>query len=269
MMMDFKFMKSLNYVDFVGTVNQTNVPPGSLVTINEWLRNSDICPDSKILEIACSTGFNLRELTHRSGAGGIGIDISEPSILTARRNQKLLNNLEVEYIHGDAYEYSFKTNFTHIVAGAALGFFDDKPKIIKRVVSLLLDRGHLLVSPFYVHSTIPEKLLMEAKKVLGIFPTQIEYKDVTKVYEGFSLIHESRKNIIPSSPDEIRHYCSSTIDRFSEENPEISGECIEVAYNRMLEIRNITNELRKYQSYSVMVFELDKNTYPRRFVEVF
>ena len=48
------------YIEFVGFINQWNVLPGAYVTLSKWARFSNLTKTSKILEIACTSGFSSK-----------------------------------------------------------------------------------------------------------------------------------------------------------------------------------------------------------------
>jgi len=62
-----EFIKQLSYTDFVGFVNQWNVLPGSYSTLSKWANYSRMDKNSRLLEVACTTGFSSRELATLAG----------------------------------------------------------------------------------------------------------------------------------------------------------------------------------------------------------
>jgi len=77
-------IKTMNYPDFIGTLGLENISLAGDFTVDYWISKSNINEKSKILEIACSTGFNLRYCILKTGAMGIGIDTSRASINCAQ-----------------------------------------------------------------------------------------------------------------------------------------------------------------------------------------
>ena len=75
-----EFIKQLSYTDFVGFINQWNVLPGSYSTLSKWAVYSKMNKNSRLLEVACTTGFSSRELATLTGCSGEGFDLSEGSI---------------------------------------------------------------------------------------------------------------------------------------------------------------------------------------------
>lgn len=122
-------ISNCSYTDFVGLVNQWNVLPGSYSTLSKWATYSGLNRKSKILEVACTTGFSSRELALMTGCSGVAFDISEKSVQMAQYNKKqYAPNIRIKYLCANGYEYQQDTPATHIIFGAALRFFPDPKK---------------------------------------------------------------------------------------------------------------------------------------------
>ena len=78
----------MSYTEFISFAHQWNIPPGSFVTLNEWLVFSHIDKSSRVLEIACTTGFSSREIARITGCESVGIDICPTSVDRAKFNKK-------------------------------------------------------------------------------------------------------------------------------------------------------------------------------------
>jgi SAM-dependent methyltransferase len=263
-------LKALSYTDFVGYINQWNVLPGSYSTLSKWQNYSHLNQNSRLLEVACTTGFSSRELAKTSGCQGVGIDISKKSIEAAKNNlQEYAPEVKIDYFHQDAYTFRPTQKFSHIAVGASLKFFPDPKKMFDLCVSWLNDGGFLLASPFYVNKKIPTSLVSEFEKIFNISPTQVPYKEIMALYQPLEIIFEERNDLIPETEDELKYYCNSTISRICQtqniEDPNIK----EVIYQRLYDIKRMSNLLRPYQGYTVLVLRYEKNVYPNRFVELF
>lgn len=269
--MTIEEIKNLSYTDFVGLVNQWNVVPGAYDTINRWALFGRVNEDSKILELACTTGFSSRELALLTRCSAAGIDLSAASIEKAQSNHKLYApKTDLNYFAEDAYKYQPQGSFSHLVIGAALRFFPDPKKLLEKYIPFLDDTAYILSAEFYVDKTIPQELLEKAHSVFNIYPTNISYKAVMEVYQGLELFYEHRTRPIPETEKELEYYCSSTIDRTVAHNPELNTpEIRKVMFDRLFEIKEMSNLLRPYQSYSVLVHRYRKQIYPSRFVELF
>lgn len=264
-------LKKMPYTEFISFAHQWNIPPGSFVTLNEWAIFSRINKDSRILEIASTTGFSSREIARITGCSAVGIDICSSSVERAQFNHQLYaKNLDLEYICMDACDYKSEKKFTHIILGAALGFFENPEKMINNLKELLEDDGMILVSPYYLKGDkLPKDLIEKTKKVIEINPTNFDYYEAIKPYENFEVLYENRKEIIPETEEQMEKYSRETINTACKFHNITDEEIIEYMYQRMYEIKNICNELHKYFGYSVIVLRYRKNIYPNRYVELF
>jgi SAM-dependent methyltransferase len=265
-----KFIDSISYTDFVGLINQWNVLPGSFNTLSKWARFSGLDKKSRLLEVACTTGFSSRELALLSGCSGEGFDISQNSIKMANYNKRhYAPDIKMSYTVADGYEYESQKRFTHIVVGASLGFFSDPKKMLLRCVDMLEDGGFILASPFYVTKPIPKKLVKTARDIFDFTPTVISYKEIIKMYETLEILFEERNNAIEETKEELNYYCSCTTKRACGMLGTGSKDVYDAIYRRLYKIKKMSNDLRPYQGYSVLVLRYRKDTYPDRFVELF
>ncbi|CCO44994.1 conserved hypothetical protein [Vibrio nigripulchritudo SOn1] len=261
---------SLSYTDFIAFVNQTNVPPGSHSTLTRWIVNSDISESSRLIEFASTTGFSTLNICKKTGSTGLGIDISSQSVNTANLNaQKMGLAHRVRFEHSDATNHMLSGGFTHVIFGAALQFFPSPKKMLLHSLNAFDQQGKVLASPFYTMKDVPESLIIEAESVFGITPTNVRYKDVMNIYEGLRVEYEDRLDIIQESESELEHYCRSTIDRFKNNSNSSNIEVEEACFDRLMSIRVMSNILREYQKYSVLVLGYESEEYPSRYVELF
>ena len=265
-----EYIKGLSYTDFIGLINQWNVLPGSYVTLSKWACFSRLNKNSRLLEIACTTGFSSRELALLSGCGGEGFDLSEKSIKMATYNkEQYAPKIDFLYSVADGYRYKSDRPFTHIVVGASLGFFPDPAKMLERCINMLEDGGYILASPFYVTKRPPQVLVERAQKIFGITPTGISYKEIMKSYNKLEIIFEERNSLVQETKEELNYYCRCTIDRACKMLNIIDQKVYGAMYKRLYDIKKMSNDLRPYQMYSVLVLRYRKDVYPNRFVELF
>jgi SAM-dependent methyltransferase len=264
------YIQKLSYTDFVGFVNQWNVLPGSYSTLSKWAVHSRMDKNSHLLEIACTTGFSSRELALLTGCGGEGFDLSVSSIAMANYNKAhYAPNIDFSYKVADGYKYKSLSKFSHIVVGASLQFFPYPEKMFNHCVEMLKDGGYMLVSPYYVTKSIPKHLVKRAQKIFGITPTNISYKKIMESYNKLEIIYEDRNELIPETKEELDYYCKSTIDRACIIRSINNQKIYNVMYKRLYDIKKMSNNLRPYQKYGVLVFRYRKSVYPNRYVELF
>jgi SAM-dependent methyltransferase len=263
-------IEKMPYVDFVGFVNQWNVLPGAYSTLSKWKIFSGMNEKSKILEIACTTGFSSRELACMSKCCGKAFGISEKSVEAAIENKKkYAPDINIDYFTEDGYKFKSADKFTHIIIGASLKFFPNPEEILKICFDHLEDGGFVLASPFYVVSPIPQELLTEFKRIFGIMPTTELYKEIMKIYRGIEIIFEEKNSIEQETEDELKHYCESTISRVCQEKNITDKTLYDAMYKKLMGIKMMSNKLRPYQGYSVLVLRYRKAIYPRRYIELF
>lgn len=265
-----EIINQLSYTDFIGLVNQWNVLPGAYSTLSKWIQYSKIDKSSNILEVACTTGFSSREIADMTKCTGVGIDISGSSIEQAKYNLKQYSpNSKIQYIHIDGYEFEPQEKFSHIIFGAALRFFPNPEKMLRKSISMLNDGGYILSSEFYVKKPIPQTLANKAKTIFGINITQVGYKEVMKIYEGLEIIYEDKNDLTPETKEELYHYCKSTIDRAVKRLEISNNNLYSAMFNRLFAIKDMSNQLRPYQQYNVLVCRYRSLVYPNRFIELF
>lgn len=263
-------INALSYTDFVGLLNQWNVPPGSLSTISKWRVFSNLNASSNLLEVACTTGFSSRELALSSQCKATGVDVSEMSIKAAQKNKVgYAANANLEYYVHDGCTFKGENKYSHVVIGAALKFFPEPQKLVSHIISLMDDEGYLLASPFYINEPIPADLVERFRGVFGIRPTTEGYKDVMQLYKGWEVIYQDHMDIYPETESELEHYCDGTVKRQLKEDGVTSNEIFDVCYKRLLEIKHMSNLLRPYQKYTTLVLRYRKSIYPDRYIELF
>lgn len=264
-----EFLAECPYTTFVGAINQWNVPPGAYDTLSRWRIFGSVDSDSDLLEIACTTGFSSRELARLSGCRAQGVDISHASIQMAKYNRMRYGPENVEYEAQDAMVQPEVGSYTHIVVGAAGRFFEDEAAMVDRCTQLLRDEGMLLASPFFAQREVPAELIQQCHEVFGIEITTQPYEEVLRPYRGFEVLYEQRMQLRPEQSWELDHYVESTVQRFSSSAGVTDAETLRVVRQRLHRIREMSNRLREFQAYAVLVLGYRTLVYPDRFVERF
>lgn len=265
-----KDIRAMSYTDFVGWINQWNVLPGAFNTLNKWRVFGSVGSTSQVLEVACTTGFSLRELSKIAGCSGLGFDISKLSVEAANKNKEIYApQSNISYIHSDGYEFNTDKKFSHVIFGAALRFFPDPDRMLQRTLGFLNDQARILSTEFYTVKDIPQDLIREAESIFGITPTTVPYKEVMKVYKGLDVLYEEKNAIEQETDEELDHYVTSTVERACEEMAISDTEVRDEMYKRLMQIKVMSNKLRPFQNYNVLVLRYNKDTYPARYVELF
>lgn len=261
---------TMSYTDFVALINQWNVPPGSLSTINEWSVFGHVDRSSTVLEIACTTGFSSRELARLTNCTALGVDISAASIEAAKFNAEYYGKgLQLHYQCGDATAYQPEQKLTHVILGASLGFFNDPHGMLRRICSFFDQTGYILASPYFSKGTMPEQVKKDCRRVIGIEPTITPYEEIRDFYQDYETVYESRKDIVLETEQQMRKYTADTVTRACELRKIESDSLYQAMFNRLYEIKAVSNEIHRYQGYSVLVLRYMKSVFPNRFVEYF
>lgn len=268
-----ELIKSMSYPDFVGLLNQWNTPPGAYTSLMKLATFSNINKKSVILEVGCSTGFSSREIANIYKCKGEAFDLSRKSIEMAIYNKNSYSkNIKIDYSVADGYTFKTKNKFTHIMVGGNLKFFPDSSKMLSRCIDMLVDGGYILATPYYGIKTIPKKLAKRMHDVIGIKLDKSfddSYKEIMKLYNKFEIIYEEKNDLTLETKEEINSYCNSVVDRACEINKIKDTEIKRAIFSRLLEIRQVINQSRKYQKYCVLVLRYRKKIYPNRYVALF
>ncbi|MEY9948370.1 class I SAM-dependent methyltransferase [Kitasatospora sp. GAS1066B] len=261
---------SASYPDFVAMINQTNVMPGAHTTISTWALHARIDRDSSVLDVACTTGFTSRELARLTGCTATGFDLNQDSVALARYNHHTLDPaLHLTYVQADGTTYQPGRTFSHIAVGAALGFFPDPPAMATRLLGFLNNGGYLLAAPFWAEDPLPEHAAAVRRDVFGITSPMETREQALALFAGLDVLHQNDHQLNPELDDAIEHYCASTIDRACAQadirDPAVRNAMID----RLRQVKQATNTLRRHQQYTVLVLRHDARTYPNRYVELF
>ena len=116
---------------------------------------------------------------------------------------------------------------------------------------------------------MPDNLIERAQKIFQITPTSVPYKEIMKLYNKLEIIFEERNNLVQETEEELNYYCKSTIGRTCEMLKIDDADIYKAMYERLYDVKKMSNDLRPYQMYSILVLRYRKSTYPNRFVELF
>jgi SAM-dependent methyltransferase len=165
-------VRELAYADLVALGPVDNTPPGGAATVDSWIRHATIGPESRILDLACSTGFSSRRIAGLTGARAVGIDIAERPVLEARArsdSQGLAG--ACRYLTADAARMPFEdASFSHVVAGCTFAFIADREAALDEAARVLEPGGRLCIATFAYARTPPASMLDAVERELGFRP---------------------------------------------------------------------------------------------------
>ncbi len=249
-------INELSYPDLVAVMRQENTPPGGGATVDEWVKHSNIESNSKILDLACSTGFSSRYIAHKIDIDAVGIDLSSRAISVA--NEKVR---ESEYLGKLAFKTMDATKiegigpFTHVLGGCNFAFIQDRELGLQKVVEHMEDSGQLCTANFHYTHKPPQQLLDKVEKALGWRPNptwDMAYWD--NFFSGEFNIQYSR--LVDLNPMSDSRLAEIVDKQFQLENlrQDYGLDQLAAMKNKYLEIRSVLNEHRVYQGYSVQVW---------------
>jgi len=141
--------------------------------------------------------------------------------------------------------------------------------MLEKSLLMLKNEGYILASEFFITKPIPQSLVKKAKNIFGINITRVGYKDVMKIYEGLEILYEDKNDLVPETDQELIYYCESTTDRAMKILKTDDNKIYKTIFDRLYSIKKMSNILRPYQKYNVLVLRYRKNIYPNRYVELF
>lgn len=204
-----------------------------------------------------------------SGCSGIGFDLNQSAIVAASANaaQEILSN-RLQYVEADGYSFSPPHIPTHVVLGAALRFFTDPEKMLARALSWFGDHGFVLAAEFSAEGYDDHffKIRREVFGVSGLPPTSAQ---VLEFYEGLEIFFQNKFRPTIETEAQVEHYCRSTTKRFCLERGLNDFDVAEAVYERLIQIKQMTNALRAKQTCHTFVFRFVRKDYPARYVELF
>ena len=124
---------------------------GRLEAIYAWVAGVlDRRSPERILDIGCGTGALAAKLAQRyPGAKVVGLDLSGPSIETARERHAETGNLE--FVAADLLQYPVEAPFDAVVGDSVLHLIEAEDRdLLQKLDETLADGGALLVSMPYV-----------------------------------------------------------------------------------------------------------------------
>lgn len=250
------YVHSLTYPDFVAFLDQENTPPGGVHTISAWIKWAGISLSSNVYDFACSTGFSSRVIALKTGCVGFGIDLSERAVMVARR-KACENGLgeRLSFEVGDLVEINKPDGFfSHVLAGCNFAFVQQRELALKETHRLLRENGLLCVAGFFYHDQPPSLLIDAVESVIGFRPEVFWTDGYWKSFFSQAFILErSAIHDLPVIEEKVlQRQVRESIDQSSQiqETPNMAA----VSYERLLIIRRVLNEHRRYQRYSVQIW---------------
>ena len=259
---DYNFIQKMSYPDFIGAMELENTSLLGEFGIDYWIFKANINEHSKILEIACSTGYNLRTCSMKTKASGVGIDLSKPSIQCAlKKTEQEKMDSRIQFQVGNAEKLSFLENsFTHVISGMSFAFIQHRERALEEAVRVLCQKGRLLTAVLYYNKKPSIKMIDEVEEVFGFRPCDSwSYKWWKTFFCKFFILKNEisilKKEEIKSQSSlraEVFDYVFNSSHRFEKCGKEIKNLCAE----RLFKIHQTIKKHNKYQVGKLQVWEL-------------
>ncbi|QNR22513.1 class I SAM-dependent methyltransferase (plasmid) [Exiguobacterium sp. Helios] len=259
-------IKKFNYVDLLSYIGEVNRCPGGKRTILEIVKNTNLKPGARILEIGSNTGFTSIEIAKLIDCEITGIDVNENAV--KKSNELLLKEPEfvqkrVNFIVGDAQKIPFEDEtFDLIITGGANTFIPSEGRevALSEYKRVLKPYGMLSVTNLFYHSPVPAELLKDLKSVLGfeIKPWTENYWLKLILSSGLELFYHDSKKMQARSEEILSSYVDKLIQE-SFENQEIEEDVLQEFKSQWYKVMETFNENHRYLSFLFVI--LRKNVF--------
>ncbi len=135
----------------------------------------------------------------------IGIDMTEPMIEKANKNNSSLGYKNVEFKFGDIEEIPLENNFADVVvSNCVLNLVPDKQKAFSEIYRILKPGAHFCVSDIVIQGEMTEELKQSAAMYTGCVSGALDQSEYLKIIEeaGFKNI-EIKKSKKINLPEEL------------------------------------------------------------------
>lgn len=247
---------NMSYPDFVALMRQENTPPGGGKTVDEWVEQAKITCGSRVLDLACSTGFSSRRIAKSFAIDGVGIDISDMAISVAQEQfGESIHRGRLSFKVMDATNLSDMQGFTHTLGGCNFAFIQQRDLALDQVYKSMTYDGRLCTANFHYTTIPPEDLVDDVESVLGWRPnTAWDYDYWIGFFSrNFGLEYSRLVDLQALDECDLRELIERQF-MTDELTSRYSKYELSAMKDRYLTIRSTLNEHRKYQGYSVQVW---------------
>ncbi|WP_405364536.1 methyltransferase domain-containing protein [Kitasatospora sp. NBC_00039] len=229
------------YPDFVAFLGQHNTPPGAFRTIDEWVRLASVERDSRILDLACTTGYSGRNAHELTGAAVHGIDISADAVEQAR--VYAAGNRRLTYEVADAAELPLPDDhFSHVLGGCNFGFIQERDRALDEVHRVLQPGGLLCTATFYYRQRPPESLLDQVAHAIGVRPDGARDREFWDGFfsKKFKLVNGVQHDIPPLGARKVTRIVRKSVYGRTPALAGVSRSVRDACFHRLHETRRDT-----------------------------
>ena len=249
-------IKDMDYVSFMGFLDETNRPPGGKDSMRFMAQNAFLNEKSRVLHSGCNTGYCSFELTHLTKCKVTAIDLNDFMIASARKRlaeEPLPYRKLITFEKGDARKLQFKDNsFDLVMSGGSTAFMDERDKVVQEYARVCKPYGFVGDVVLYYHKNPPLKVISQINKALHISIQKWSLEDWISLYKKAGLetyyIHDAKMPFYPSTAD-VRAYCEKMVQRLS-----LDKVSHAVAVKKLYFYMSMFNENHRYLSYAVLLF---------------
>lgn len=252
---------NMGYSAFVGLINERNRPSGGIKSIHEVAVNALINEKKRMLEIGSTTGFTSVNMSLLTGCRGMGIDINQKSVDESIKYAKKQGvDGRVKFIQGDATNLPFKDGEFDIVwVSNVTSFILDKETAIREYLRVLRPGGTLVVVPIYYIKEVPDSILQNVSKAIGVKVEKWDKEFWLKLFIGISdqlnanleLYYEKDFKYIDRT-DFLPKYIDQVIENNISNQSEATKKQLKKRFSYFMEL---FNKNLKYAGFSVLLFQ--------------
>lgn len=248
-------LEEMDYVSFMGFLNETNRPPGGKESLRLMAQNAFLNHTSYVLHSGCNTGYCSFELSHLTKCRVQAIDINDSMLESAKARLSIepepYRNL-INFKKGDAHSLEFEDNtFDLVMSGGSTAFMSDKSKVVQEYVRVCKSYGFVGDVFLYYHQKPPQDLVnkINTKLQINIQNWDLDYWTSLYTNEGLELyyLHQAKMPVQPTDSD-VLNYCKTMVAHLSLKG-EVEALCTEKLYGYM----SLFNQNNEFLSYGVLL----------------
>jgi len=246
----------MDYVSFMGLLDENNRPPGGKKSIREILTNTFINSNSKVLHVGCNTGYSSFEIMHLTKCQVTGIDVNEYMIAAGKKKilldqPELQKNINFEL--GDASKLTFADNsFDLVFSAGSTAFMSERKKCLLEFKRICKFYGFIADTFLFYSRKPPAGLIENINKTINIQIQDWDDQYWIKAYEEIELenyyYQKYQMEFLPTESD-VQSYCEKLVKQST-----LPQELYESAIIKLFSYMSLFNENHKYLSYGIAIF---------------
>lgn len=245
----------MDYVSFMGFLNETNRPPGGKDSMRRMAQNAFLTSDSHVLHSGCNTGYCSFELCHLTKCRVTALDFNEEMLRSARarleKESEPYSGL-ITFEKGDAHNLRFEDNtFDLVMSGGSTAFMRDKEKVVDEYARVCKPYGFVGDVFLYYHQDPPQELIDTINVALNISIQKWSKDYWISLYTNAGLeeyyVYDAPMPTYPTELD-VRSYCEALVALQN-----LSAPVHQVASEKLYRYMSMFNENHKYLSHAVFL----------------